>query len=257
MTRANTTHSSLPRGRPWDCPVRVDDPEMMDQPGQDPRELAANLRDIRRVNRFFGGTSTILKYLPILVQHVPRSRPVTMLDLATGSADIPVAIAKWAAMQGRDVEIIASDVSPGMLAEAALQVGRDPRVQFRQFDALAIPLPDRSVDIVLCSLALHHFNAGDARTLLREMDRVARVGFIVNDLGRSRAGYIGAIVMARLTTRNRLTRHDAPLSIRRAFTVEELRSMARELGITGVSVFPTPWFRMVALKVHADPHAHV
>ncbi len=80
------------------------------------------------------------------------------------------------------------------------------------------------------------------------MDRLCRSGFIVNDLRRSAVGYGATWVASRLTTRNRLTRNDAPLSIRRAYTPPELRSLLTEAGVENAEVKTLPWFRMVAIK---------
>jgi ubiquinone/menaquinone biosynthesis C-methylase UbiE len=226
---------------------RRDAPELMDQPGNDPVELAQNLRDIRRVNRFFGGTAVIRRHLPHLLDQVPAGRVASVLDLATGSADIPLAISRWAARHGRSVTIVASDASAEMLADARRQIKGHSRITLAQFDSRDVPMPDRSCDIVLCSLSLHHFPPGDAARVLGEMARLSRVGFIVNDLRRSRIGYAAAWLASRLATRNRLTRHDAPLSVLRAYTEEELADLCDRAGIAGVRITRHPWFRMAAV----------
>ena len=156
-----------------------------------------------------------------------------MLDLATGCADIPLAIARWADRRGLPLTIIASDADPSILALAAQQIAGHPDITLARYDARAVPLPDKSFDIVLCSLSLHHFSPDDAVQVLREMNRLARIGFILNDLRRGRLGYAAAWLAARLTTRNRLTRNDAPLSVRRAYTPAELAELLRRAGIDG------------------------
>ncbi len=222
--------------------------ELMDLADHDAAELAVNLRDIRRVNQLLGGTATVLRHLPPLLAGIPADRPITLLDLATGSADIPVAISRWATRRGRDLAITASDSSDDMLAIAAAHVAGDPTITLARHDARAVPLPDGAVDIVVCSLSLHHFPPDEAVDVLREMNRLARVGFILNDLRRGRLGVAAAWVASRLTTRNRLTRHDAPLSVRRAYTPTELADLLRWAGISGATISTHPWFRMAAVK---------
>lgn len=220
----------------------------MDLADHGPGELAANLRDIRRVNRLLGGTATVLRHLPGLLDAAPVDRPVTVLDLATGSADIPVAISRWARRRGRAVAITASDSSDAMLAVAAGHVAGDPAITLARHDARDVPLPDRSVDVVVCSLSLHHFPPDEAARVLREMDRLARVGFILNDLRRGRLGFAAAWAASRLTTRNRLTRNDAPLSVLRAYTPAELADLLRRAEVGGATITTHPWFRMAAVK---------
>lgn len=222
--------------------------ELLDASSHDPAELAANFRDIRRVNRLLGGTATILRHLPTLLGHVPKDQPVAVLDLATGAADIPLAIHRWAARRGRPVAIVASDASDEVLAVAKSEIAGVPGIALARYDARAVPLPDRSVDIVLCSMSLHHFAPDDAVRVLHEMDRLARIGFILNDLRRGRLGYLAAWVAAHLTTRNRLTRNDAPLSVLRAWTPAELDELLDRAGVTGATITTHPWFRMAAVK---------
>jgi SAM-dependent methyltransferase len=229
---------------------RSDRIELLEEAALDPAELADNFRDIRRVNRLLGGTSTVLRHLPRLLDLVPDpGKPASILDLATGSADIPISIARWAQSTKRALTIVASDSSEEILTLAREHAGGHPNISLARYDARAVALPDKQFDVVLCSLALHHFGPDDAVQVLREMDRLARTGFILNDLRRGRAGYAAAWVAAHLTTRNRLTRHDAPLSVLRAYTPVELDGLLRRAGIIDARISTHPWFRMAAVKV--------
>ncbi len=227
---------------------RLEAEELLDRPGQHAADLAANLRDIRRVNLLGGGTRTTMLHLPRLFETVPSDRPVTILDLATGSADIPVAVARWAACHRRPVAIVASDLSEEILTLASSQIGPHPDISLVRYDARDVPLPDRSVDLVLCALALHHFARPEAIAVLREMDRLARYGFVLNDIRRDRLGLAAAWISSRLATRNRLTLHDMPLSVRRAYTPSELQSVLTEAGIPQATVTSHPLFRMAAVR---------
>ncbi len=232
--------------------ARSDETELLDEEAHDPAELSDNLRDIRRVNQLLGGTSTVLRHLPRLFATISANEhPVTLLDLATGSGDIPLAIARWAKDRNLAVTIVASDSSKEILALAQKQIVGHPEITLAQYDARAVPLPDKQFDIVLCSLALHHFSPDDGVRVLREMDRLARTGFILNDLRRGRLAYAAAQVAARLTTRNRLTRNDAPLSVRRAYTPAELDGLLRQARIDNVTITTHHWFRMAAVKAGA------
>ena len=233
-------------------PPRSEAAELLDGAGHDPAELAVNFRDIRRVNQLLGGTSVILDHLPRLLAAIPDQRPITLLDLATGCADIPLAIARWANQRHLPLTIVASDSATEVLLLAKEQVAGHPEISLARFDARAVPLPDNHVEIVLCSLSLHHFTPDDAVQVLREMNRLARTGFILNDLHRGRLGYGAAWLAARLTTRNRLTRHDAPLSVRRAYTTSELAGLLRRAGIDHATISRHRWFRLAAVSIGAE-----
>lgn len=221
--------------------------ELMDGSIEDQAELAENFRDIERVNSLLGGTSIILRHLPSLLPQAPVAQPVTILDLATGSADIPVAVVRWARRKELKLTVIASDNSVDILELTRAKCEGFPEILVQQLDARAVTLPNNSVDIVLCSLALHHFDPDTAVQVLREMYRLGRNGFILNDLKRGRLGFAAAWIASRLTTRNRLTRNDAPLSVRRAYTPAELGVLLSRAGVQDASITTHLWFRMAAV----------
>lgn len=219
--------------------------ELMDEPGQDADELARSLADIRLVNRFLGGTRVILWHLTRLVRRHP-GRAWRILDVATGSGDIPLAVAEWARHRGIRMEIVATDKHPTTLAVAAERLAGMPHVHTETADALALPYAAGEFDLVLCSMALHHFDdRDDVLRVLREMDRVARVAGIVNDLRRSRPALLGAQLLAATVWRTHpVTRHDGPLSVRRAFTHAELRTLAAEASLSHPNVRTHAPFRV-------------
>jgi ubiquinone/menaquinone biosynthesis C-methylase UbiE len=226
---------------------RIDRAELLDAAGHDPAELRANFADIGKVNRIGGGTRVILRTLPALLDGIPAERPVSILDLGCGMGDIPIAVANLLERQRRPFDLLATDLSPEVLAVARDRMGSRPGIALAEMDALATGLPDRSFDLVLCSLTMHHFAPEQAVSLLREMARVCRVGIIVNDITRSPLGYAAAWGAARVATRNRLTRNDMPLSVLRAYTPGEFRAMLRQAGLDDAQVSTHPLFRMAAV----------
>src|SRR4029077_8347431 len=103
-------------------------------------------------------------------------------------------------------------------------------IHFTRADAKALPFQDASFDVVTCNLTLHHFDPPEAVRALREMRRVARFTPLVSDLRRSRLALAATSVFAHLFAGNPLTKHDAPLSARRAYTPDEALELAREAG---------------------------
>ncbi len=229
---------------------RREAPEFLDTPGQDPQELWGLLEDIRRTNRRFGGRRLILEYLHRFLPALP-ARPLHLLDVATASADIPCAIAAWGRAARVEVRITALDLSADILAHAALDAARFPEITLMRGDARSLPFPDRTFDVVICGLALHHFTFAGAISVLREIDRVARGAFVVNDVVRSWGAYVGAWLDTRLLTRNRLSRHDGPLSVLRAFTPGEFRAMVDAAGLSGVALHRHPVFRIALVRAPA------
>lgn len=230
--------------------------ELMDDPGVALEELSANLRDLERVNRLFGGTHVILHHLRAMVRRA-HSEDIEILDVATGGADIPVAIVRWARRRGLRVRIVGMDQNPQAVRVAKERVRDYPEIGLDQADARALRYPAGSFDVVLCSLALHHFDYGDGVNLLASLDRIGRMGFIVNDLLRSWHAYVLTWLGMRLFCRGRLVRHDGPLSIRRAYTRSEFWRMVEDAGVSGVRMQRHAFFRVALVKEHVHggpPH---
>jgi SAM-dependent methyltransferase len=200
--------------------------ELLDGPLDDPAVLRGNLRDLARINRWLGGTSASLHALDRLLDG--RTVPHTLLDVGTGGADIPMALIAAAVRAGRGLRVTGVDSRDEVL-EAARAVdatlATTAGLELVVTDGLRLPWPDRSFDVVHASLLIHHLEPPDALAFLREAARVARIGVIVNDLVRARHHWVGARVLLGVGTRNRYTRNDGPLSVKRAYTRMELRAL--------------------------------
>ena len=92
-------------------------------------------------------------------------------------------------------------------------------------DALALPIASKSVDIVICSQTLHHFETSDAVALLRELDRVARERVIVSDIRRSWIAAAGIWLASYPLGFHPVSRHDGVVSVLRGFTPAELSEL--------------------------------
>lgn len=227
--------------------------ERMDEPGQDPAELARSLADLRGVNRWLGSTRVILHHLGRLVARHPRPS-YRILDVATGSGDIPLQVAAWARRKGLKMEIVATDNHPTTLALAERHTAAEPAVRVQAADALGLPFGDTEFHFALCSTALHHFDEmDDAVRVVRELDRVSSIGWIVNDLSRSRPALLGARLLAATVWRaHPVTAHDGPLSVRRSFTADELRALASAAAIDGTTVHRHVPFRLALVRERVE-----
>jgi len=224
--------------------------ELLDRPGNAEEEIRGNLRDLERLNRYFGGVRTVLLHLSRMVG-MEGHAPLTILDIATGGADIPRAICAWARDRSLLVTVEAVDGNNRVLAAAAEWSSDYPEIRLRRTEAPPLPYPDQSFDYVISSLFLHHLDEVQGVCLLREMNRVARRGLLVNDLLRSRSARFLTAITTRLLSSNRLTRHDGPVSVLRGFRPEELVCMATEAGLANARISVHPWFRIALIKEFA------
>ena len=220
----------------------------MDQPDADSEMLVDDLRNLRIINRYFGGLSALRNALVPIAMKTKREEVVAILDLATGSGDQPVSLAKEFRQLGKRVQITAVDRNEIMLNAARRYASGYHEIQFERCDILDLPYASESFDIVSCSLAIHHLSRSNGVKLIREMNRIGRLGFVVNDLSRSYIGAATAWVYTRVTTTNPMTRYDSVASVQRAFTKDELEDMAEEAGVQPVRIFTAPLFRLVMVK---------
>jgi ubiquinone/menaquinone biosynthesis C-methylase UbiE len=169
--------------------------EFLDEPDLDANALARNLGDIRRINWLLGWTSYTVRGVAAAVRarHAPS---FSLLDLASGSADMPLAIARWSRDNGIQAHIVATDISPEIVAAARRQAGVEPMIQVEQQNALDLPYAEGAFDIALCTLALHHFDPEGALRLLKTMARVGTT-VLVYDVVRSPLAYSGAVLLTR------------------------------------------------------------
>jgi len=189
-------------------------PELLDTDSGSPAEIAGSLADLRMFNRWFGGISTTT-YLLRLIARRTGTKELSLLDVASASGDVPAQVARRLAREGVRVECVVLDRSPSHLNGTRRAVSGD---------ALALPFRDGSFDVVSSGLFAHHLEPGELVRFINDSLRVARLAAIVNDLRRSPA-HLALSYAGFSLYRSRLTRHDAPASVRRAYTREELRDL--------------------------------
>jgi len=218
-------------------------PELMDEPGLDPRAHSLALKGLERINRWSRSNSIVWPPMRELARRQPN-QALRVLDVATGAGDMPIRLWHRARRTGVCLEIEACDISPHALEYArsrAKAVGA--RTRFFTLDVLHDPLPT-DYDVVMSSLFLHHLEEGDAIDLLRRMSAAARQLVLVNDLRRGVAGFLLAYVGTRVLSSSPIVHIDGPRSVEAAFTVAEARHLAHEAGLTGAAVvrrWPCRW----------------
>jgi 2-polyprenyl-3-methyl-5-hydroxy-6-metoxy-1,4-benzoquinol methylase len=205
-------------------------PELMDDPALDPAEHRRALGGLARINRVSGSSGIFWPVIRTLAREL--NRPVRVLDVATGSGDVPAGLLAKATRTRLRLEVAGCDISPTAIATATANC-RDGR--FFVHDALQQPLPS-GFDVVTCALFLHHLSAEEATLLLRRMKEATNHLVVVNDLVRSRFNYLSVSLACRLLTRSRVVRFDGPASVRSAFTLAEAEDLAKQAGLHGATI---------------------
>ena len=199
--------------------------EWMDRDQPVSRELELDLANLAAINRHFGGRRIWRHFAQRWLQ--PR-RHYRIIDFGTGGGDGPRCIVDCARRLGSTVEIIAVDAQPATLELAAKWSTGYPEIQFRRANILAADsVFEEGFDFAFCSLALHHFSTSDATAILRRLRSAARRGAMASDLRRGFACRAGAWLVTATLYRAAMTKHDARMSARRAFSFREMRALVQ------------------------------
>ena len=200
--------------------------EMMDRDEPPAAELERDLERIRQLNRWFGSYRLVLSFIRRWIKPAENLR---IVDLATGSGDIPRLIVDYARTINARVEIDAVDRQPATL-EIARKLSADyPEISYREANILEWNAV-KAYDIALCSLALHHFSNDDAVRILRGCRETSKRFVLVSDLRRSFFLIAGVYLLTAMIFREPMTRYDARLSAIRAFSFSEMRDLAIRAG---------------------------
>ena len=220
-----------------DLSHRSTDPELLDE-GVPEDEALRSLGDIRFVNRWLGNRGRLDSVVRPYLEASARPR---LLDVGCGSADIPAHLLRRAPPQTLAVGV---DIKLLHLAAGPREVRRV------RADVRALPFPPRSFDVVLASLFLHHFDGPEVAAVLRGLYALTRRALVINDLRRARVPYLFGKATFPLMFRSRVSVADGLLSIRRAFTAEDLAAGFAEAGIP-VRIRRTFPYRLLAVAERA------
>lgn len=223
-------------------PPRQMTPERMDDPALDAREHERALAGLARINRWTGSAGIL--WPTIREEARSLGRPLRILDVATGSGDIPVSLALWAQRGEIELDVSGCDVSKSAIA-AATRRAKEANVEatFFRHDALIDPLPT-GYDIITASLFLHHLTDDEVVRVLKTMADAAGRMVVISDLSRSSFNRGLVWIGCRVLSRSPVVHFDGPVSVKAAFTPKEATDVAIRAGLTGATVtprFPCRW----------------
>ena len=230
---------------------RADTPEWMDDEGVDLETFRGCLKDLAKVNVVTLAHRPTLAFLDQLRRsgRWPSGRPLEVLDVGSGYGDSLRRMDRWARRRGLAVTLTGVDRNPwaGLSArEASDPAGAITWLTGDVFDYAGEP------DVILSALFTHHLDDDQLVQFLRFMDQRAKLGWLVNDLERSRLAWAGFSLLATVMRWHPFVRHDGPLSIRRAFKPQDWRGYLARAGVSGALVQRRFPFRLCVSKVPAD-----
>lgn len=226
--------------------------ELMDDRSIGGTELAEALAQLRLINAVLGAAWPTIEGIDHFWRAAGRPARLTVLDIGAGSGDSSRALFSWAAAKSVQVQLVLVDIHPETCAAAARAHRHEPRVAVVCSDLFQLGL--QPVDIVTSALFTHHFCQQQLPAVYRAMVAAARYGVVVNDLHRHPLAWLGIWLGTRIFSRNRMIRHDAPLSVLRGFRPADIQDVRASAGLHELRLLWRPLFRYLVL-VPGECHA--
>ena len=228
-----------------DLTQRSEAPELMDDYSIGGPELEEALAQLRVINTWLGAAWPTLEGVTRLWREAGAPSELTILDVGAGTGDGNRLLLRWATRHQVQLRLILLDMHPDTCVAAAEYYQDEPRVQVQQGDLFHIPL--QSIDIVTASLVAHHFSADQLPAVVQAMAQAARLGVVINDLHRHFFAWGSIWLLTRLLSRNRMIRHDAPLSVRRGFRPADFEQLRTTPGLEQLRYQWRPMFRYLVV----------
>jgi SAM-dependent methyltransferase len=190
-------------------------PELMDTEPVDLATFEACLRDLERINRWTRSYALTLRWLQkVLAEH--GRRQLLLVDVGSGYGDMLRRISAWARRRGIGLDLVGIDRNPHAAVAAARATGPEASIRYLTADVFDLPDEPRP-DLVISALFAHHLDDAQLVRFLGWMESRARLGWLINDLHRHALAYRVARWTPHLLRMSRLVRHDAAISVARAF----------------------------------------
>jgi ubiquinone/menaquinone biosynthesis C-methylase UbiE len=219
---------------------RVIIPELLDTDSGTPGDIASALTDLRHINQWFGGIGTTQSMIAQISDKLGVSS-LSLLEVAAGAGYVPQAASARMGELGVHLQVTLLDRAP-----SHLKSGSRNGSSAVAGDAMALPFADGSFDLVSCCLFAHHLEPEEMVQFVNDGLRVCRAAVIINDLVRDPI-HLALVYLSLPLYRSHLTHHDAPASVRRAYTTREMNEMLRQTKAAKVEIERHPLFRMGAI----------
>lgn len=197
------------------------------------------LRELKVINKLLGGNSLTLKGIEHFLKqagsdmagHSYAEQTLHIADIGCGGGDMLMVIARWARRNRLSARLLGVDANPNIIEYARKNTAGYPEIEYLQSDIFSESFQAREFDIVSCTLFTHHFTDEQLVKLLSSLNSQVRLGVVVNDLHRHPLAYYSIKAITRLVSRSHMVKHDAPVSVLRAFSRKDWEGILQRAGI--------------------------
>jgi predicted O-methyltransferase YrrM len=210
--------------------MRSDQTEIRDAHDVDPKKVYRTLAQFKLINLLLSRSRRLMK--EILMPHMLQAgqKKLTILEIGAGGGDIALWFANLCRAQAIEIKMLCLDNDPQAIEFARKRFHRCESVSVRHGSAHEIEALDENIDYIFANHFLHHLSSQEIPQFLEKVYSRARRGFLINDLLRSRLAYLGFTLLAGICFHGSYHFHDGRLSIRKGFTLPELKTIVAQLS---------------------------
>jgi len=219
-----------------DFSKRSGDAEIMDDLDYAGEMMDRTLGELEVINRWLGGNTVTINGISKLLKGTKPDRTVQVADLGCGRGDMLVLIDSWAKKQKLDMNLIGIDANQYVIDAARKRLNGFPHIQLQAINILSPAFQGKKFDIVIGTLFYHHFSDEQLIGFFSRLKNQANIGFLINDIHRHSLAYYSIKLLTGLFSRSSMVKYDAPLSVLRAFTREELTNILHSAGIENFTI---------------------
>ncbi|PAC32022.1 methyltransferase domain-containing protein [Flectobacillus sp. BAB-3569] len=214
-----------------DLSYRSNQPELIDDFELDNDALRQNLEELALINQYLGGNQVTIGGLKALLKNHDKSKAIVIGDLGCGGGDMLKLMARWLQKKGYKSKLVGIDANDFMIDFAKKRTQDFPNISYLHENVFAESFQQHTFDIVGMTLFCHHFTDEQLIRLFQLLKKQCRVGFVINDIHRHWFAYHSIAWITKLFLKSYLVKHDAKLSVWRAFKKSEIVSLLEKAGI--------------------------
>lgn len=217
---------------------RSEQPEIMDEFDFKGKELEMVLKSIDRINSALGGHRVTIHGVKKLVQSSSLAS-ITIVDVGCGSGASLRTLAKWARKRKEKFHFTGIDANPDCIQVAKKVSYAYENINFQCMDVFSDEFKTMKATIFISTLTLHHFKNEALQTLIKQLEKQAEIGIVINDLHRSKIAYALFAIYAFFFIKSKVAKHDGLISILRGFKKQDFAHYSQNISLLNSEV---RWF---------------
>jgi hypothetical protein len=226
---------------------RINKKELLDEPGISFNDIRRNMEELEVINQYLGGHKCTLKGIKELVGNDDQNK-YHIVEIGSGGGDNLKVIQDWSRSNNKTVELSGIDYNLECI-NYARQVSNQGIINFIHSDYKNVHF-DTKPDILFSSLFCHHFSDEELIYQLQWMSKNSSLGFFINDLHRHPLAFYSIKMLTKLFSKSYLVKHDAPLSVQRAFKRKDWHQLMQRAGLVNYKLEWVWAFRWLIVYKH-------